>query len=145
MGLLTEPVLYLSRYINQNRSEYYRLLLRVTLENDWESWILFMLKAIEVTSQWTLTKINRITNLMEATRLVIMEKAPKVYSAELVDVIFGQPYCQIKNLVDVIGISRQTASNYLKSLCDLGVLNEKKESKTKLFMNPEFIQVLKGE
>jgi len=145
MGLLTEPVLYLSRYINQTRSEYYRLLLRVTLEDDWESWILYMLKAVETTSHWTLAKINKITNLMESTKQEIIGRAPKIYSAELVNVIFEQPYCQIKNLVEVLEISRQTASHYLSSLCDIGILIEKRESKTKLFMNPELIQTLKGE
>ena len=82
---------------------------------------------------------------MESTKQMIIKKAPNVYSAELVDVIFRQPYCQIKNLVNVLGISRQMASNYLKILCDLEVLVEKRESKTKLFFNPELVHALRGE
>jgi len=89
--LLTLPILYLSRYIIQNKRDYYQLLLKVTQEQAWEDWIIFILKGIEQTSHWTTDKMQAITQLAEHTRDFIKESLPKVYSYELVDLIFEQP------------------------------------------------------
>jgi Fic family protein len=141
-GLLTLPILYLSRYIIQNKQDYYQLLLKVTQEQAWEEWITFILKGIEETSHWTTDKIQAITNLAEHTREYIKEALPKVYSYELVDLIFEQPYCRISNLVERDIAKRQTASIYLKQLCDIGVLVEVEVGREKLFIHPKLIQLL---
>lgn len=141
-SLLTLPILYLSRYIIQNKSDYYRLLLSVTREQSWEDWILFMLKGVEQTSRWTAGKIHAITKLAEHTREYIRATAPKAYSYELVDLIFEQPYCRISNLVERDIAKRQTASNYLKQLCDIGVMAEIEIGRDKLFIHPKLIALL---
>lgn len=100
LPLSTRTAVDLSRFIVMNKSDYYRLLLAVTTEGDWESWILFMLKAIEETSLWTKNKIAAITDLIEQTTSYVKEHEPKIYSHELIELLFEQPYCRISNLVD---------------------------------------------
>lgn len=140
--LLDLPILYMSHFIVKNKSEYYRLLLHVTRNQAWEPWILFILKAVEQTAGATNLKIKNIITLMTQTITFIKTNLPKIYSRELVEVIFEQPYCRIHNLVNKDVAKRQTASVYLKSLCDIGVLEEKTAGKEKLFINPRLMQVL---
>ena len=141
-ALLTLPILYLSRYIIQNKLAYYQLLLKVTQEDAWEDWIIFILKGVEQTSHWTTDKIQAITQLAEYTREYIKESLPKVYSHELVDLIFEQPYCRINNLVERDIAKRQTASIYLKQLCEIGVLVEIEAGREKLFIHPKLLGLL---
>lgn len=140
--LLSLPILYLSRYIVQNKLDYYRLLLGVTSEQNWQDWIIFMLKAVEATAAWTTNKIAAIRALLEHTSAYVREAAPQIYSHELMSLIFEQPYCRIQNLVDSGIAKRQTASTYLKQLVDIGVLQEIKSGKEKLFVHPKLIQLL---
>lgn len=140
--LLNLPILYLSRHIIANKADYYRLLLEVTRDQDWEPWVLFMLKAVEETSRWTTGKIAAIRQLAEHTTDHIRLSLPKIYSRELVDVIFEQPYCRIGNLVDKQIGQRQAASRYLKELVALGVLREMTYGKEKLFIHPKLMQLL---
>ncbi|ECC3363818.1 Fic family protein, partial [Salmonella enterica subsp. enterica] len=114
--LLSLPILYLSRFILERRDDYYTLLRRVTEEGDWESWILFMLEAVESTSRWTTDKISIVRALMAETTEYVREKLPKIYTHELVQALFAQPYCRIDNLVERGVAKRQTASTYLKQL-----------------------------
>jgi len=140
--LLTLPILYLSRYIIAHKSEYYRLLLNVTAQADWEPWLIFMLKAVEQTAKWTTDKIAAIRQLHEETVRHVRQHAPTVYSRELIDVIFEQPYCRIMNVVDKGIAKRQTASTHLKKLVEVGVLNEVSVGKDKLFIHPKLMQLL---
>ncbi len=140
--LLEIPVLYLSRYIIQHKDDYYRLLLEVTKQDAWEPWILFMLEAISQTAAWTYARILLIRQLMHHTADYIKARKPKIYSSELTDAIFIQPYCRIGNLVDTGIVKRETASKYLKQLCEIGVLEELKSGRDKLFVHPKFIDVL---
>src|SRR5690606_13104697 len=102
--------------------DYYTLLRRVTEEGDWESWILFMLEAVENTSRWTTDKIAVVRALMAETTEYVREKLPKIYTYELIQVLYAQPYCRIDNLVERGIAKRQTASAYLKQLVEIGVL-----------------------
>ena len=68
--------------------------------------------------------------------------APRIYSRELVELIFAQPYCRITNLVDGGIARRQSASSYLKRLCEIGVLEERKAGREKLFTNPALLRIL---
>jgi len=141
-GLLSQPVLYLSRYILTHKSDYYTLLLNVTQSQTWEPWILFMLSAVLETARWTAKKISAIRDLIEHTVAYVRQKLPKIYSRELVDAIFVQPYCRISNLVDQDIAKRETASVYLKQLCEIGVLQEEKSGREKIFIHPKFMQLL---
>jgi len=140
--LLTLPVLYLSRYIVQHKADYYRLLTNVTRNGDWEPWLLFMLHAIAETAQWTTSRITAIRKLITHTGDYVRTRLPKIYSHELTQLIFEQPYCRIAHLVEVGIAKRQTAATYLKQLAKIGVLQEQSVGKEKLFVHPKLIQLL---
>ncbi|MDP2155239.1 MAG: Fic family protein, partial [Sulfuricella sp.] len=134
-NLLTLPILYLSRYIIQNKPDYYRLLLQVTREEAWEPWLLYIIKGVEETAIWTTAKIAAIRKLAEHTTDHVRARLPKVYSHELVNLIFELPYCRIGSLTEAGIAKRQTASQYLKQLVEIGVLVEVPVSKEKLFIH----------
>ena len=141
-NLLTLPTLYLSRYILQNKADYYRLLTGVTSEANWEAWILYVLSGVEQTSHWTHQKIIAIRELMEQTTAYIKQRLPKVYSHELVQILFEQPYCRIADLTKNNIAQRQTASVYLKQLADIDVMNEISVGKEKLFVHTRLMRLM---
>jgi Fic family protein len=144
-GLLDSPILYLSRFIISNKAAYYLLLKDVTHKQAWEPWISFILEGVEETCIWTTDKIKAIRELMKHTSEYVHAKLPKTYSWELVELLFQQPYCRIGNLVDANIAKRQTASTYLKQLCDIGVLQEVKSGRENIFVHPKYIELLNGE
>lgn len=144
-GLLTLPILYLSRYIIQHKADYYRLLREVTQTDKWETWVLFMLKGVEETARWTVAKIATIRKLQANTVEHVRKAAPKIYSHELVNLIFELPYCRIQNVTERKIAGRQTASVYLKELVRVGVLEEKTVGREKLFIHPKLMRLLTRE
>jgi Fic family protein len=144
-GLLDNPILYLSRYIIRNKADYYRLLLEVTTKQHWEQWILYMLNGIEDTCLWTTDKIKAIRELMRHTGQFIQRKLPKLYTWELVELLFKQPYCRIANVVEAGLAKRQTASVYLKQLAEIGILREVSKGRETLFIHPKYVELLTGE
>lgn len=141
-GLLGMPVLYLSRYFLRNRTDYYRGLLAVTRDGAWEEWVAFMLAAVTDTARWTTAKIQAIQRLHAEAATFVKARASKIYSRELVDMLFAQPYCRIQNLVEADIAKRQTASVYLKQLASIGMLSEVKVGREKLFIHPNFVRLL---
>ncbi len=144
-GLLDSPILYLSRHIIDHKRDYYTLLSDVTEKQAWGPWIMFMLEGVEETCVWTTDKIKAIRELMQHTSQFVQRELPKIYTWELVETLFKQPYCRIGNLVDAGIAKRQTASVYLKQLCDIGVLKEFKSGRETLFTHPKYIELLTGE
>lgn len=142
-GLLDTPILYLSRYIIQHKAEYYEKLLNITLHEDWQEWIMFFLAAVTETARWTTNKIISIQKLIEETCDFIKKEAPNVYSKELVELLFNQPYVRISNLIENKIAKRDAASKYLKILCQIGFLTEIKRGRDKLFINYQFLNLLK--
>ena len=143
--LLDLPILYLSQYIIQHKTEYYRLLRDVTYREEWEPWIIYMLKAIEKTSINTKEKIIQIRDQLNKT----LEKAkkklpPNVYSKELIELIFEQPYCKVQFIVDKGIVKRQTAAEYLRQLEKSGILKKTKVGKENLFLNKKLYEILKN-
>jgi cell filamentation protein, protein adenylyltransferase len=144
-NLLTLPILYLSRYIIQHKPEYYRLLLDVTRDGKWETWAIFMIEGVEETAHWTVVKIEAIRKLQMHTTEYVRHKATKIYSHELVNLIFELPYCRIQNLTEREIAGRQTASVYLKELVKIGVLEEKPVGREKIFIHPKLMRLLTRE
>ncbi len=142
--LLSLPILYLSRYIIRHRDAYYRRLIGVTRRNEWEPWLKYMLEAVRETAEWTLNKVHAIRTLADETADRVRTALPKIYTRELVEELFAQPYCRIHNLVDAGIARRQTASRYLKLLVELGVLEERTSGREKLFVNPGLMTLLTG-
>lgn len=142
-NLLAQPILYLSRYIVQNKEDYYRLLLGVTKDGDWESWICFILDAIKFTSKWTTDKVNAIVELQKQTANHIKETSPKHYSYELVELLFEKPYIRTRDLLDrELFKSRQAAISTLKNLVALNVLESKSVGRETLFINKRLLELM---
>ncbi len=141
--LLDLPILYLSRYIIKNKSDYYRLLQEVRTQNNWEDWIFYMLDGIEKTSIETTELINDIRCLMEKTKQKIRNELPRIYSKDLLEVLFTHPYTKIEFLVENLDITRQTATKYLRRLEDINILKTIKIKNSKYFINIDFFEILK--
>ena len=118
------------------------LLLDVTTRGAWGPWIAFMIDAVADTATWTSGKVRAIRALLDETAARIRAEAPKVYSRELAELIFAQPYCRIANVVDAGIAQRQSASVYLKALAAIGVLEERQAGRERLFINPALVQLL---
>jgi Fic family protein len=116
--------------------------LNVTRDSAWEPWLLYILRAVEETAVWTTTKIGAIRELAAETTRFIRGRLPKIYSRELVDVIFEQPYCRIANLVEAKIVARQAASRHLNALISIGVLREQNLGKEKLYVHPKLMMLL---
>ena len=144
-GLLEKPTLYLSRHILRTRSEYYASLARVTRDGDWEAWVIYMLTAVEQTARWTNNKVRAIRNLMQEASVYFRTQKPGVYSRELVELMFTQPYCRIENLTERGLGNRTTASGYLKQLVAIGMLDEEKVWRNKVFINRKYLDLLSSE
>lgn len=141
--LLNVPILYHSSYIIENKSDYYKTLNKINRSGDWEDFIIFMLKAIEETSKFTITKIMLIRNLLDTQIDKVRKQAPKIYKKELVELIFEQPYCKIEFIVNGLGVERKAASRYLKELEEIGLLTSLKVGRENLYINQALMNILK--
>ena len=142
-GLLDLPVLYLSKYIIEHKNDYYRHLRGVTEKNLWETWIVFMLRAVEQTAVFTRERIIAIRDLMAQTTEKARKELPaRVYSRELMEIIFHQPYAKGQFLVDAGIAQRKTAAEYLRALEKTGIMKSMKIGKEVLYLNVELYDLL---
>jgi Fic family protein len=143
MGLLDMPVLYLSKRIIDDKMVYYRRLRQVTEQGAWEAWVLYMLEAVEATARLTLDKIFAVRSLLDKTLDLSKAKLPsRVYSKELIELIFRQPYTKGEFIVETGLAERQTAADYLKELERIGVLKGQRVGKENLYLNVELYNLL---
>ena len=145
-GLLEIPILFLSRFIIEHKMQYYRSLRAVTEHSEWESWLLYMLEAIEQTAGGTTNRINAIRNLLDETIEKAKTALPKsVFSKELIELIFEQPYCKIR-FVEKAGIAKRlTATKYLRALEKAGFVVHIKKGTELIFINHHLWRLLTDE
>jgi Fic family protein len=141
-GLLDNPILFLSHYILRTKSAYYEGLRQITEKSEWINWILYILEAIEVTALETQERAQGILTAMEQAKELIQEKARKIYSKDLVEVIFQHPYCKIRFLEEAGLAKRQTAATYLQALEELGLLQSIKMGSEKYYINKKLVKIL---
>jgi Fic family protein len=141
-GMLNLPILYLSRYINQNKGDYYRLLQKVRTENAWEEWVLYILEGVEQTSMQTITIIEGIKELMKVHKQRIRTELPKIYSQDLLNNLFKHPYTKIDFVIEEAGVSRKTAAKYLNQLDELGIVSKQKIWKDNYYVNTDLYTLL---
>jgi Fic family protein len=142
--LIEIPILYLSSYIISNKTDYYRLLNHINKTGEWEEWIIFMMKAVEITSIETINKITTIKELLEQIIEGVQKHAPKVYRKEFVELLFEQPYSKIEFVVKRLNVERKAASRYLKELESIGILESRIVGRETLYLNKRLIEVLKS-
>ena len=140
-GLLDLPILYISSFIINRKTDYYRLLLRVTTHGEWEPWVLFMLEAVEATAIDTVKKVNAIQHSLEETIEEVREKLPRIYTKELVELLYHQPYSKVAFLVDANLAERKAAARYLNALEQIGLLKAKKVGKEEIFLNQRLFEL----
>jgi Fic family protein len=141
-GLLGTPVLYLSRHINQTKSDYYRLLQKVRTEGAWEDWILYMLDGVEQTAGQTMRLVHRIRELMLAQKVRIRNDLPRIYSQDLLNTIFSHPYSKIAFVERDLGVSRLTATRYLDELSRIRVMTKVKVGRDNYYLNSDLLDLL---
>jgi Fic family protein len=141
-NLLDVPALYLSEYIIQHKADYYNGLRMVTEKGDWENWIIYMLNMIEYTANKGMVRLKEIMNLMHEVAREIQKELPKIYSKELVEVLFRLPYIKRKNLIDAGFGTPKTVGNYLIALEEKGFLKSVMVGKEKLYLNWRLMEVL---
>ena len=144
--LLDLPVLYLSRFINHNKADYYRLLqnIRTTSPNnkeDWENWVIFLLKGIEETAKQTVTLVSEIKVLMEEYKSKLRPLFGKKYNHELLNNLFNHPYTKIEYIMRDLEVSRITATKYLDDIVDLGLIDKVKIGKSNYYINQRLVDL----
>ncbi len=143
-GLLDIPAIYLSEYIMKNKTAYYQRLRGVTEKNEWEAYLLYMLDMIEETSVKGLERMNKIIKTMDETASEIRTQLPKVYSKDLVAVLFRLPYTKRQYLIDENLGNAKTVGNYLIALEEHGFLQSIKVGKEKLYLNHRLLEILEN-
>jgi len=144
-GLLSSPILYLSRFINKNRSEYYRLLQVIRVEQNpiksWEQWVLFMLDGIDQTSAQTVRLIQGIKDLMQRYKHTMRTEIPKIYSQDLLNIIFSHPYTKIIVVEQGLSVSQVTAIRYLSELTRIGLMRKTKIGRESYYINEPLFEL----
>lgn len=139
-GRLDLPILYLSRYITHNKKKYYELIQDIRDKNsdnadEWEAWILFILKGIEETAIETTRLVKGISKLMADFKSVLRPKFGKQYRHELLNNLFFHPYTKVEFLEKELMISRVTAQRYLNLLMETGLIDRVKIGKAYYYIN----------
>lgn len=140
-GLLDLPILYLSKFIIKHKRDYYRLLQEVRDKNNWEEWILFMIRGVEETSKETIELISDIKLLMLRIKHDLRARY-RFYSQDLLNNLFKHPYTKIEFVVQDLGVNRTTAANYLNKLSEDGVLAKEKVGNTNFYINEPLFDLL---
>ncbi len=143
-GLLDSPILYLSKYIIRNKTAYYKLIKEVSTNGNWEDWILFILAGIEETAEETLLMVKNIHNELSHYVDDLRNELPKLYSKELVELLFFEFYTKIIYIQEGLGVSRKTAVTYLNELEDKGFLTSERVGKERIFLNQRLLNVVKS-
>jgi cell filamentation protein, protein adenylyltransferase len=140
--LLDLPILYLSRYIVRTKPEYYRLLQSVRDQNEWENWVLYMIKGIEQTARDSIEFINQIKALVFEKKQKMRNELPAIYSQELLNNLFFHPYTKVQFVMDQVGVSRITATKYLNQLSKHGFVRKHKIGRTNYFVNEPLVSLI---
>lgn len=147
MELLDYPILYLSRYITQHKGEYYRLLQDVRNRDgdnfaEWEQWVLFMLRGIEETASTSIVLVKEINQLMGEFKQIMRSSLGKLYSHDLLNIIFSHPYTKVSFLERNLMITNKTAGRYLDKIAEVGLLKKEKIGRENFYINSRLMDVL---
>ena len=140
--MLDTPILYLSKYIINNKKEYYNLFQSTRNTNNFEDWIIYILKGIEQTAGETVNIINKIRDEMYLMKQELRSKT-KIYSKELLEALFYEFYTKIPYIAKILNVSEKTAQKYLDMLVDLNFLTSEKVGRERIYRNERLFQIIK--
>jgi Fic family protein len=143
--LLDLPILYLSRYVINNKADYYRLLQKVRDTGQWEEWIIYILNGVEQTAKETIVLISRMREIMQDYKIRIRQELPKMYSQDLLNNIFRHPYTKIEFVMKELMVSRLTASKYVDQLVEKGFLTKEKIGRSNFYINVPLFKLFKSD
>ncbi len=143
--LLDIPILYLSRFITQNKADYYALLQSVRDTGEWEQWLVYMLRAVAETSIDTMNLIDGIRKLMADYKVLLRTAHASIYSQDLLNNLFRHPYTRIEYVQHDLGITRQTAARYLDRLAADGMLVKQQAGRNNYYVNAPLVALFLGE
>lgn len=142
-GFLNMPVLYISGYINKNRTQYYQKLLSVSTSSAWLPFLTFMLEGFATQAANTKTLILKIMELNLRIREEIKEKCPKIKNPiELSEHLFASPVTSPVHVEKKLGIHYTTGTRYLNQLVEIGILKESWIGKNHFYFNKKLINIL---
>lgn len=142
-NMIDAPILFMSKYIMENKSDYYRLLREVQTNGNWNEWVLYILNSVHDTAVESLDILIKINKMIEQTVNDIKIKAPKTYSYELVETIFSEFYTRISNIETKLNITRKTASSYLNKLVEVGILEKETRGRENIYVNRQLIELFR--
>jgi len=143
-GLLSQPLLYLSLYFKQHRSEYYRLLDIVRMEGDWEAWLDFFLEGVEQTASNAVETARRLLSLFQRDEQVI-QKAGRSASTLLrvFRVLCERPLATLNQVRERSGLSFPAVSHAMAALAQLGIVREVTgQRRHRIFAYNEYLNIL---
>lgn len=143
-GLLELPILYLSGYVIRTKTEYYRLLQSVRTEGNWEDWIVYMLQGVEQTARSSIQLIKDIRDLMREYKKRIRKDHPRIYSQDLINNLFRQPYTRIDSIAKDLRVHENTARSYANTLLKNGYVIKHKSGRTPYYVNHRLFALLAG-
>lgn len=141
-GLLDVPILFLSKYILDNKNDYYSYLQGVSQKGNWKDWILFMLSAVEKTSNVTFHKINDIVSVKDTILDYVRREGKFLNSDVLIEFIFTQPYTKVNHFLDSGIYAEKTARKYLNDLCEMQILEKRNIEGKHYYLNLELHKIL---
>lgn len=149
--LLSQPMFYLSEYLEHNRDEYYQRLGAISQEGDWNSWIAFFLRAVTRQARQNSERVRAVMGLYDEMKHRIHEVTHSQYSVYLLDALFSRPIFQTSDLVSQLsrdfGISKRTVPALLRQLKDAGILIELSPSsgrKPAVLCFPQLLNLAEG-
>ena len=141
-GLLDFPILFLSKYIIDNKDAYYHTLAGVSQRGDWKTWIIYILKAVEVTANLTFQKINDIIKAKENIYQAIHLHTDIRKIDQLITVLFQQPFSTVKHFTSAKIYAENTARNYLNQMVEMGVLEKRTINGHHYYLNIDLYNIL---
>lgn len=150
LGLLDQPILYMNRAINTQKTDYYTFLQKardassgLELQNAWQGWVLFILSVVRDAFRTTIDLVSEIGKQMTTMKRQIRDgDLKKIYSQDLLNNLFRHPYTRVEFIEQELGVSRPTATKYLKALVRAGLLEEIRQGCNNYFVNRPLVSAL---
>ena len=122
--LLPKPLLYLSAFFDQHRTQYYDGLLAVSQKSRWEEWVKFFLTAISVQSKEAINNIQKLMELRTKYQTMVRTKSSGKNAVLLLDYLFSNPYTTFSSAQNYLGVSFPAAQYAIKQLIKINILKK---------------------